>query len=75
MGIQCKDMPCKPCQEARFDIKDANSKDIVATMIKKSSGCCKAMCTDVDYFSLIFPPQCLPEHKGLLLMATLLIDY
>eukprot|EP00825_Cyclidium_porcatum_P016629 TRINITY_DN19584_c0_g1_i1.p1 TRINITY_DN19584_c0_g1~~TRINITY_DN19584_c0_g1_i1.p1 ORF type:complete len:396 (-),score=30.47 TRINITY_DN19584_c0_g1_i1:367-1554(-) len=74
LGIQCRGFPCEACQEVRLDVLDKDNH-VLKPLTKRSPGCLKAMISDVDEFSVVFPDGASVYQKSLLISATLFMDY
>lgn len=73
LGLCCN-CPCKPCETVRFDIT-LPSGEKVANLIKKTPGCCTAMVSNADNFTVEFPQNAPREDKALLMCAALFLDF
>lgn len=73
-GLVCNGCPCSVCEHVEFVIKHPSGSDI-GKINKKPPGCCKALISSADNFSITFPPNSTKEERALFLAATLLLDY
>mmetsp|Transcript_60079 Transcript_60079/g.69597 ORF Transcript_60079/g.69597 Transcript_60079/m.69597 type:complete len:346 (-) Transcript_60079:216-1253(-) len=75
LGFWCK-WPCDPCQNIDFEVRNSGG-EVVGSLKKFSQGCIKASFDEASssQFTLVYPPNCDPRDKALLIAATLLIDF
>ncbi|EAS05396.1 scramblase (macronuclear) [Tetrahymena thermophila SB210] len=73
-GVLCRPWPCESCQTVYFDVKSPDGT-VLSNLIKRSPGCLKACITNLDNFSVVFPPNASVEDKALLTATALLINY
>eukprot|EP01067_Filipodium_phascolosomae_P005891 Filipodium_phascolosomae@DN4022_c0_g1_i1.p1 len=71
-GLICP-FPCGPCGEVEFEVEDVESGNDVATLMKELQ-CLKSL-TDSDDYSIEFQPGVTPEHKALIMMAAVFVDF
>jgi len=62
------------CTEVAFTILDMQGEE-VGEIAKQASNIAKESFTDADRFYIIFPPNCNPQMKAVLLGAVFLFDY
>eukprot|EP00928_Gymnodinium_smaydae_P088310 TRINITY_DN72416_c0_g1_i1.p1 TRINITY_DN72416_c0_g1~~TRINITY_DN72416_c0_g1_i1.p1 ORF type:complete len:368 (+),score=83.14 TRINITY_DN72416_c0_g1_i1:101-1204(+) len=73
-GLICP-LPCGPCAEVNFPIKDMNDQD-VGHIQKKVPGCCKfLLAPDVQNYKVQFGGVTDPQYKVLLIALTIFIDF
>ena len=73
LAICCK-CPCDSCQEATFELQDANGT-LLTYFKKKTAGCAAAAFSDADNFSIVFPEQTTPEDRVLLMNSIIFMDF
>eukprot|EP00916_Digyalum_oweni_P022959 GHVL01038080.1.p1 GENE.GHVL01038080.1~~GHVL01038080.1.p1 ORF type:complete len:243 (+),score=17.49 GHVL01038080.1:93-821(+) len=73
-GLFCP-LPCGPCSEVEFDIKDKSSGSDVGHITKKVPGCCKFCFTDADNYELQFGQVQNPQWKVLLICLAIFLDF
>lgn len=61
------------CYEAIINVIDANTRQIVGSIIKKES--CEECFGDFSQYNVLFPPNASPEDKMSLIGSVLFIDY
>mmetsp|Transcript_47876 Transcript_47876/g.126900 ORF Transcript_47876/g.126900 Transcript_47876/m.126900 type:complete len:210 (-) Transcript_47876:21-650(-) len=74
-GLLCP-LPCGPCSEVRFPIRDAQTGAPVAEIQKKVPSCLKFMfASDVDNYKIEFGNVQNPQYKALVMAMALFIDF
>lgn len=74
-GLWCP-LPCGPCSEVKFEVKDAQGGNTVAHVSKKVPGFLKwCFAPDVDNYKLDFEAVSNPEWKAILLAFTIFMDF
>lgn len=74
-GLICP-LPCGPCSEVNFDIKDVANDRLVGNIKKKVPSCCKFMfASDVDNYYIEFGEVKDPKWKAMVMALSLFIDF
>lgn len=73
-GVMYGKYPCQSCQTVNFMVNTANSMP-VATIQKRTAGCCASMVSNADNWAVTFPNNATVETKALLMSAGLFLDY
>eukprot|EP01017_Pseudomicrothorax_dubius_P021817 TRINITY_DN2346_c0_g1_i1.p1 TRINITY_DN2346_c0_g1~~TRINITY_DN2346_c0_g1_i1.p1 ORF type:complete len:308 (-),score=23.27 TRINITY_DN2346_c0_g1_i1:188-1111(-) len=72
-SIVCAGCPCEKCRVTYFTLNDA-AGNVISTMQRRSKFF-RAMISDADDFSLIFPSGITVEDKCLLIASLIMMDY
>ena len=76
-GVFCF-CPCGECARVRFRIYDASDTELtrpVGEVARVFPGCCKAMATEADTFTVTFPTDGSPVKRASLISAVILMNY
>merc|ERR1719247_1460768 len=74
-GMLCP-LPCGPCAKVEFDVKDAQTGDVVAKVEKQVPSCLTFLfAPDVDNYQVDFMEVQNPQWKALLLAFTIFMDF
>lgn len=74
-GMWCP-LPCGPCAEVAFDVKDQNSGDTVAHISKRVPSCFTWLfAPDVDNYHITFEKIQNPQWKAILMAFTIFMDF
>jgi len=74
-GLWCP-LPCGPCAEVKFSVKDVQSSAIVAHISKRVPGCLAWCCApDLDNYHVTFDQVQNPRWKAILLAFTIFLDF
>lgn len=74
-GMWCP-LPCGPCSEVTFDVKDVHSRSTVAKVSKRVPGILSWCFTpDVDNYQVEFQQVAHPQWKAILLAFTIFMDF
>lgn len=72
-GLLCR-CPCGPCSKVDFAVLNKENTK-VGNISKVWPGCCRALFSDADSYSVSFPIDMSPRFKILVMVAAILIDY
>jgi len=71
----CCPFPCEPCDKVIFDIKDKDSESL-GSITRTVPGCLKFIfAPSVDNYTVDFSRVQQPDHRALLIVTSLLIDF
>jgi len=74
-GMLCP-LPCGPCSKVEFDVKDAQSGNVVAKIEKQVPSCLSFLfAPDIDNYQLEFNQVQNPQWKAILLAFTIFMDF
>lgn len=74
LGMVCQ-CPCPACMEIKFPIYAGNTDRVVGELTRHHPGCGKALLTDADHFSLVFPEKSNFAQRASLFAAVFIFDF